>query len=49
MDTSGHMTNKNRYISISTSPVATKLHKRMVYDKSYKPKSHISFLVQVVM
>ena len=33
MDTSGHMTNKKRSISISTRPVATKLDRMVVYDK----------------
>ena len=37
MDTLGHMTNKKRYISISTRPVATKLERIVAYDK--KPQT----------
>ena len=33
MDTSGHMTNKKHYISISKRPVATKLDRNVEYDK----------------
>ena len=33
VDKLGHMTNKNRYISISTRPVATKLDRMLAYDK----------------
>ena len=37
MDTLGHMTNKKRYISISTRPVVTKLERIVAYDK--KPQT----------
>ena len=33
MDASSHMTNKKRYISIFTRPVATKLDRIVTYDK----------------
>ena len=33
LNTSGRMTNKKRYISIFTRPVATKLDKIVTYDK----------------
>ena len=37
MDTSGHMTNKNHYSSISTRPVATELDRMVGYGK--KPQT----------
>ena len=33
MDTSGHIKNKKRYISIFREPVATKLDRIVTYDK----------------
>ena len=33
MDTSGHMTNKKRYIYTFTRPVPTKLDRIVTYDK----------------
>ena len=33
VDKLGHMTNKNRYIYISTRPVATKLDRMVAYNK----------------
>ena len=33
MDTSGHIINKKRSISISTGPVATKLDMMVTFDK----------------
>ena len=37
VDTSSHMTNEKRYISISTRPVTTKLDRMVGYDK--KPQT----------
>ena len=37
VNTSGHMTNKKRYILISTRPVITKLDRMVAYDK--KPQT----------
>ena len=43
MNPSGHMTNKKRYISIFTSPVATKSDRMVAYDKEPKLQSQMFF------